>query len=55
MNAAPLHQSHDFDLEPVVQANQFDALSFREGLDLTHGKYEPTPVAGQARDFGLQV
>lgn len=53
VNMTSLHHRHDFDLEPVVQANQFDALSFREGLDPAYGEYESAPVAGQACDFGF--
>lgn len=43
--ASVLHQSQGFDLERAVQTDQFDAFSFREGLDFGDGEDEPAPVA----------
>ncbi|WP_231551155.1 hypothetical protein [Acidithiobacillus ferrivorans] len=50
-----MHQCYAFDLEPVAQAEQFDAFSFREDLNLGDGEDQPAPVAGEACDFRLYV
>jgi hypothetical protein len=44
--ATVMHQCYAFDLEPVAQADQFDAFSFRESLDLGDREDEPAPIAG---------
>jgi hypothetical protein len=55
MYAPVMHKSQGFDLEPVGEGEQFDALSFRECLDLGDWEYESSPVAGQTGDFCFWV
>lgn len=55
VNTAIGHKSQAPDLEPIAQTDPFDALPFREGLDLGHGEDDSAPVGGQTCDFGLQA